>query len=656
MQRVTVTAVRGRGGEGVGAARGRVTVTRDLGRPGDGREAALAQEGWQREVREGREEDRMVAEVRGARAREREAQGRFLKERLERGGMEVKQTVRLVEDMRSAGVVRRRGAGVVEVVALDRRAGDKENLRRGGGLRPGKVRPRPLQSQAGVFSNCSVAREPARARTPPGREGFPGGGLGKQGEPWHLQPQREKREELHGGVREEQGGVSKMQGGVREVQGGVREVQGGVREVQGSVRGVQGGVRELEHLLGSLGSLDSTEEVSASSSLSTIQEGSERDSLDCVPVRGPTPAEDSLASSASPFPSSRLDSMGREESDGGTSLDSVTRMVARVRQQRELLERRQGAARPPQEHLFLSTVEGGRSKQPPSGPQYKLNTDFIKKVLDFSRSSENTCSSSSTTPGPDVVRVNVVLDSSSPRSPSPSPISKPAERRAGPQQRRPEPQHLQQPPLHLEKQAKLRYYVEKLLQMKHEDIEALTPSTINSASSSGSRKQVRFREERGAPSRSWEVRGSTSWLSQTADTTLYRQMPAPPAKQLEAGPLRGLEVEVQDSVSRHTSELLLTRSTYEEVSVGDLQAQYRSTRERLQEKLSVISSRQSPGSSLALSAGLLSPLSREGHTTTSSSLSHITFSELEGSRASSVSSGTATLSHIDLSEDGTLLL
>ena len=35
-----------------------------------------------------------------------------------------------------------------------------------------------------------------------------------------------------------------------------------------------------------------------------------------------------------------------------------------------------------------------------------------------------------------------------------------------------------------------------------------------------------------------------------ADTTLYRQH-APPAKQPEVGPVRGLEVEVQDSVSRH---------------------------------------------------------------------------------------------------------
>ena len=44
--------------------------------------------------------------------------------------------------------------------------------------------------------------------------------------------------------------------------------------------------------------------------------------------------------------------------------------------------------------------------------------------------------------------------------------------------------------------------------------------------------------------------------------------------------MRGLEVEVQDSVSRHTSSLLLTRSPYVPC-----------TMERLEEKLSVLCSR-----------------------------------------------------------------
>ena len=103
------------------------------------------------------------------------------------------------------------------------------------------------------------------------------------------------------------------------------------------------GREQLEKLLGSLGSLDSTEEVSQ---LSTILEKSEssqgRDSVDLVPVRGPTPAEDSAASSISPFPSSRIVSSRREKETGreekAPSLDSVAALVSRLKQQREALE------------------------------------------------------------------------------------------------------------------------------------------------------------------------------------------------------------------------------------------------------------------------------------------------------------------------------
>jgi hypothetical protein len=68
-------------------------------------------------------------------------------------------------------------------------------------------------------------------------------------------------------------------------------------------------------------------------------------------------------------------------------------------------------------------------------------------------------------------------------------------------------------------------------------------------------------------------------LRMLAETTLCHQLHVPPAKQLEVRPVQGLEVEVQDSVSRHTS-LLLTRSPYVPC-----------TMERLEEKLSVLCSR-----------------------------------------------------------------
>merc|ERR1719234_3109613 len=61
-----------------------------------------------------------------------------------------------------------------------------------------------------------------------------------------------------------------------------------------------------------------------------------------------------------------------------------------------------------------------------------------------------------------------------------------------------------------EKHKKLRYYIEKLLQMKHEEVENLS----SASSTNDSRKQVRFHE--------------SSWL-QDGDTTLYCQPPPPAA-------------------------------------------------------------------------------------------------------------------------------
>ena len=256
------------------------------------------------------------------------------------------------------------------------------------------------------------------------------------------------------------------------------------------------GREQLEKLLGSLGSLDSTEEVSQ---LSTILEKSEsslgRDSVDLVPVRGPTPAEDSAASSISPFPSSRIVSSRREKEasreEEAPSLDSVSALVSRIKRQREALESQEKKVAQPGQ-AFLPTIKSG--VQQPVPQQYKLNTDFIKKVLEFSRSSDLASSSSASEAQ---VRINVVLPASSSTLSEPSPILKPQQINSGLRQaktnprssekrsKKKQPQKQFEDDAEAEKQKKLRYYIEKLLQMKHEEVE-----NLSSASTNDSRKQV----------------------------------------------------------------------------------------------------------------------------------------------------------------------
>ena len=130
--------------------------------------------------------------------------------------------------------------------------------------------------------------------------------------------------------------------------------------------------------------------------------------------------------------------------------------------------------------------------------QYKMNTDFVKKVLDFSRSS--TLATSSSTSETEV-RVNIRLPASSSTLSEPSPIlkpqqinpngpadikSKPNEKRLKKKKKQSQKQNQDDSQLlESEKQMKLRYYVEKLLKMKHEEVE-----NLSTAESNDSKKQV----------------------------------------------------------------------------------------------------------------------------------------------------------------------
>ena len=137
-----------------------------------------------------------------------------------------------------------------------------------------------------------------------------------------------------------------------------------------------------------------------------------------------------MAHQISPFPSSRVVSSRRDDEPIGSadvvenphSIDSVAALVSRIKRQRELLEKQ--AQLKPQMcgpgHPLLPTIK--RDGHQPQPQQYKMNTDFVKKVLDFSRSS--TLATSSSTSETEV-RVNIRLPASSSTLSEPSPILKP---------------------------------------------------------------------------------------------------------------------------------------------------------------------------------------------------------------------------------------
>ena len=119
-KRGRVLAVRGRGGEGVEMVRQRVTVTKES--PcvqGEGLEAVLEQERWEEEKRKEFEDQLVLAEVRGMKAIEKQEKARFLQERTEKDGLELKKSVRLVEDLRAANVVKQKKPLICNVQAID---------------------------------------------------------------------------------------------------------------------------------------------------------------------------------------------------------------------------------------------------------------------------------------------------------------------------------------------------------------------------------------------------------------------------------------------------------------------------------------------------------------------------------------------------------
>ena len=503
-KRGRVTAVRGRGGEGIDVVRQKVTVTKENpGGHGEGLRAVLDQEKWEEEKRRELEDQLVLAEVRGLKAAEKEGTARFLQEKSEKEVIELKKSVRLVEDLRAAKVVKQRKPIICDVQNLNDE--NKENH-----WKPfeqlGHVQ-RDVPNIESPFHCCEVSRQKpdlrhgvsqkpstSRASSRP-MSGLPKSGLNTQTASQSRSIERVPA--LSGEIKSLHKAVTIGENKPRKP---ARQV-----EQQISARGRE----QLEDLLGRLGSLNSTEEPSQLSTISERSEGSvasSRDSVDLVPVRGPTPEEDSAASSISPFPSSRVVSSRRDDEPIGSadvvenphSIDSVAALVSRIKRQRELLEKQ--AQLKPQicgsGHPLLPTIK--RDGHQPLPQQYKMNTDFVKKVLDFSRSSTlETPSSTSETE----VRVNIRLPASSSTLSEPSPIlkpqqinptgpadikSKPNEKRLKKKKQQSQKQNQDDSQLlESEKQMKLRYYVEKLLKMKHEEVE-----NLSTAESNDSKKQV----------------------------------------------------------------------------------------------------------------------------------------------------------------------
>ena len=753
-KRGRVIAVRGRGGEGVEVVRQKVTVTRESpSGQGEGLQAVLEQERWEEERRKELEDHLVLAEVRGLQAIEKEERARFLQERTEKDGLELKKSVRLVEDLRAAKVVKQRKPVIHDVKATDEE--DKENqwrpfkqlgdVQRSGGL--------DLESP---FHCCEVSRhKPSQKSSRATSLNRPGLPLGATASAKNILPSSRKNSLRPQSVSSEKAHMISEQD-LRLINQEPPQLRSKSSNSQAGHLGLSAeekkrGKEQLEKLLGSLGSLDSTEEVSQ---LSTILEKSEsslgRDLVDLVPVRGPTPAEDSAASSISPFPSSRIVSSRREKEAGkeekAPSLDSVAALVSRIKQQREALEKQEKKVSQPSQ-AFLPTIKSG--VQQPVPQQYKLNTDFIKKVLEFSRSSDLASSSSSSEAH---IKVNVVLPASSSTLSEPSPILKPQQINSGLRPAKTNPRSSEkrskkklsqkqfEDDAEAEKQKKLRYYIEKLLQMKHEEVE-----NLSSASTNDSRKQVNILsvafDNFNIADYSHcflQVRfHESSWL-QDGDTTLYCQPPAssavhpqllqdfspvvhpqafqdfsphvhqqtlqdlqrrqgedstlyhqPPTRAVHPQEVekrggggeavrreREVEAEVFQSIS-HTSDLLLTHTTVDEVSPRVLQAKILKTRQVLQQKLSLLERPRPPSPGLSsgpLTPSTLSTISPSSFPPTGPGGEHITPSSFRASPASGkdritpsslrgtpslsifsdlsdTTAGTSTISHIDLSED-----
>merc|ERR1712130_888966 len=112
---------------------------------------------WEEERRKVLEDNLVLAEVRGVQAAEKEERARFLQERTEKDGVELKKSVRLVEDLRAAKVVKQRNPVIYNV----NKASVEENKENEG--RPfkqlGAVQRSGRSDFESPFQCCEVSRQ-----------------------------------------------------------------------------------------------------------------------------------------------------------------------------------------------------------------------------------------------------------------------------------------------------------------------------------------------------------------------------------------------------------------------------------------------------------------------------------------------------------------
>jgi len=462
-----VQAVRQRGGDCVEVVKGRVRVEKEGGPMNRVLEEDYQE--WEMERIRGMEDKRAVAEVRGKEAEQKLAREFWLQERIKKAEIERRESVKLMEMLRSV-----------------------------------KMMTNPKVNHHNIKDNIGVVESV--------RNEFPG-----EENTVEIDDNVERRTIVSSGKQKRsvsQKGTSAVVTGLcKEWRDSSKQVEeetdtGQERNVYNVARGCRINMirldksnqsldtgskdkqKELVKLVSPLGELDSTEEVSC---LSTIIEETEnlslspKDKVDFVKDAGRLLLEDSKESSVSPFPESNI----QRKKEAETDLTSVKQLMARVKMQGKVLEK---------SDTHFMTVEGrARGKETSNSTilkPYKIDQQFVKRVLEFS-SSSGVCSSSSQSSSISTTeRISEIslqpakfLRSDIPQTLSKQiknskTVSKPKKMRIPtlkvqnvPQQENVRPAKLPASQYDEPDQPQLRYYIEKLLNLRQEDIQNLSVSS-----------------------------------------------------------------------------------------------------------------------------------------------------------------------------------
>merc|ERR1719318_731104 len=415
---------------------------------------------WEEERIRGMEDKRAVAEVRRREAEVKLARDNWMQERLRKAEIERRESVKLMEMLRTAKMMRKPkitqvvevGAGAWSEADADKCMAntndDVEDCPENRVEDHEVSRKRRIIKSSNRPSALAVEDHPVPASVP-GHCGERRGG-------------EEDKVDSDGVV------------GMRRKEDRTAELE---REKKALEMRRREGHRQLSKLVSPLGQLDSTEEVSC---LSTIMEESEMisptmtDSVDLATGRGRIRAEGSKESSVSPFMETNIERRKLVEKD----LSSVKEVMARVKMQGKVLEKAE---------THFMTVEGSpggqASKLPVTAKPYKIDQQFVKRVLEFSSSSFLSSSSLSSSNSSKATKQPNIVPTSHPASLQPhkshpkQKYSSHHHKASHPPAKAPKPpKKASLPPPHTP-QPHLRYYIEKLLSLRQEDVQNLSVSS-----------------------------------------------------------------------------------------------------------------------------------------------------------------------------------